>query len=83
MSILESVIYQLKVVLQGISPMIWRRLLLCGDRTIADGEWYPIIDPGDEKLPLIAQLPRFFPLSFLAATPHQCGIRIFLGLASN
>jgi hypothetical protein len=32
----EPVIYQLKVVLQGISPMIWRRLLVCGDSTIAD-----------------------------------------------
>jgi hypothetical protein len=32
----HPVIYQLKVVLQGISPMIWRRLLVCGDSTIAD-----------------------------------------------
>ena len=32
----DPVIYQLKVVLQGISPMIWRRLLVCGDNTIAD-----------------------------------------------
>jgi hypothetical protein len=29
-------IYQLKVVLQGISPMIWRRLLVSGESTIAD-----------------------------------------------
>src|SRR6266511_2473044 len=29
-------IYQLKVVLLGISPMIWRRLLVRGDSTIAD-----------------------------------------------
>ena len=36
MPIPEPVIYQLKVVLQGISPMIWRRLLVCGDSTIAD-----------------------------------------------
>ena len=28
-------IYQLKVVLLGISPMIWRRLLASGDSTIA------------------------------------------------
>ena len=35
-SIPEPVIYQLKVVLQGLSPMIWRRLLVCGDSTIAD-----------------------------------------------
>lgn len=33
---LESVIYQLKVVLLGISPMIWRRLLVHSDSTIAD-----------------------------------------------
>jgi hypothetical protein len=32
----EPVIYQLTVVLQGLSPMIWRRLLVCGDSTIAD-----------------------------------------------
>ena len=32
----DPVIYQLKVVLQDISPMIWRRLLVCGDTTIAD-----------------------------------------------
>ncbi len=32
----ESVVYQLKVVLLGISPMIWRRLLIHGDSTIAD-----------------------------------------------
>jgi hypothetical protein len=32
----DPIIYQLKVVLQGISPMIWRRLLVCGDNTIAD-----------------------------------------------
>ena len=31
----EPVIYQLKVVLQGISPMIWRRLLVCSDNTIS------------------------------------------------
>ena len=29
-------IYQLKVVLLGISPMIWRRLLVCDDSTISD-----------------------------------------------
>ncbi len=33
---LESVVYQLKVVLLGISPMTWRRLLIHGDSTIAD-----------------------------------------------
>jgi hypothetical protein len=36
MLIAEPAIYQLKVVLLGISPMIWRRLLVCGDSTIAD-----------------------------------------------
>ena len=29
-------VYQLKVVLRGISPMIWRRLLLRSDHSIAD-----------------------------------------------
>jgi len=32
----EPIIYQLKVVLLDVSPMIWRRLLVCGDNTIAD-----------------------------------------------
>jgi hypothetical protein len=32
----EPRIYQLKVVLQGISPMIWRRLLVSSDSMIAD-----------------------------------------------
>jgi hypothetical protein len=32
----EPIIYQVKVVLLGISPMIWRRLLVCGDSTITD-----------------------------------------------
>jgi type I restriction enzyme, S subunit len=36
MSTSQPVIYQLKIVLQGISPMIWRRPLVCGDNTIAD-----------------------------------------------
>ncbi len=29
-------VYQIKVVLQGISPMIWRRLLVKSDSTIED-----------------------------------------------
>lgn len=32
----EPVVYQLKIVLQGISPMIWRRLLVKSDSTIED-----------------------------------------------
>jgi hypothetical protein len=32
----EPTSYQLKGVLLGISPMIWRRLLVRGDSTIAD-----------------------------------------------
>ena len=32
----EPTIYQLKVVLLDVSPMIWRRLLVCGDSTITD-----------------------------------------------
>jgi hypothetical protein len=30
------VVYQLRVVLRGISPLIWRRLLVRGDSTVAD-----------------------------------------------
>jgi hypothetical protein len=29
-------VYQFKVVLRGVSPMIWRRILLRSDQTIAD-----------------------------------------------
>jgi hypothetical protein len=29
-------IYQLRVVLRGVSPLIWRRLLVRADTTIAD-----------------------------------------------
>jgi len=32
----EPVIYQLRVVLRGISPLIWRRLIVRSDSTIAD-----------------------------------------------
>ncbi len=32
----DAIVYQLKVVLVGISPMIWRRLQVNGDSTIAD-----------------------------------------------
>jgi len=32
----EVVIYQLRVALEGISPLIWRRLLVPGDYSIAD-----------------------------------------------
>jgi hypothetical protein len=32
----EPVVYQLRVVLRGVSPLIWRRLLLRSDSTIAD-----------------------------------------------
>jgi hypothetical protein len=29
--------YQLRVVLPGVSPLIWRRLLAPGDASVADG----------------------------------------------
>jgi hypothetical protein len=32
----EPSVYQLRVVLRGVSPLIWRRLLVRGDSTIAD-----------------------------------------------
>ncbi|MEJ7863342.1 MAG: hypothetical protein WKF90_17060 [Pyrinomonadaceae bacterium] len=32
----EVVIYQLRVILKDISPLIWRRLLVPGDYSIAD-----------------------------------------------
>ncbi len=33
---LEPVVYQLRVVLRGVSPLIWRRLLVRSDSTVAD-----------------------------------------------
>jgi hypothetical protein len=32
----EVCVYQFKVVLRGVSPMVWRRILLRSDQTIAD-----------------------------------------------
>lgn len=32
----DATIYQLRVLLLGITPMIWRRLLLCSTTTITD-----------------------------------------------
>jgi Plasmid pRiA4b ORF-3-like protein len=32
----EPVVYQLRVVLRGVSPLIWRRLLVCSESTVAD-----------------------------------------------
>jgi Plasmid pRiA4b ORF-3-like protein len=32
----EAVVYQLRVILRGVSPLIWRRLLVRSDSTIAD-----------------------------------------------
>ena len=32
----EVCVYQFKVVLRGVSPMIWRRILLRSDQTVAD-----------------------------------------------
>lgn len=42
----EPVIYQLKVVLVGISPMIWRRLLVHSDSTIAELHYILLIALG-------------------------------------
>src|SRR5438477_3271804 len=36
LTITQPVVYQLRVVLRGVSPLIWRRLLVCSDSTIAD-----------------------------------------------
>jgi Plasmid pRiA4b ORF-3-like protein len=36
LTITEPVVYQLRVVLRGVSPLIWRRLLVRSDSTIVD-----------------------------------------------
>jgi|GEM_PF-6648894 len=47
----ESVIYQLKIVLLGISPMIWPRILVSSDNTIEDLHHEPIpLMPKDDNL---------------------------------
>ncbi|MBV9171259.1 MAG: plasmid pRiA4b ORF-3 family protein [Chloroflexi bacterium] len=33
---IRSAVYQLRIVLRGISPLIWRRLLVRSDSTVAD-----------------------------------------------
>jgi hypothetical protein len=48
----EPVIYQLKVVLLGISPMIWRRLLVKSDSTIEDLHYIIQIAMGWEDIHL-------------------------------
>ena len=48
----EPVIYQLKVVLLGISPMIWRRLLVKSDSMIADLHYILQIAMGWEDIHL-------------------------------
>jgi len=37
----SAVVYQIKIVLRDCSPLIWRRLLVPGDTTIA--ELHPIV----------------------------------------
>lgn len=48
----EPVIYQLKVVLLGISPMSWRRLLVKSDSTIEDLHYILQIAMGWEDIHL-------------------------------
>jgi Plasmid pRiA4b ORF-3-like protein len=52
LTITEPVVYRLRVVLRGVSPLIWRRLLVRGDSTIADLHATPQIVLGwsDEHL---------------------------------
>jgi len=35
-STFDPAVYQLRIVLRGISPLIWRRLLVRSDSTVAD-----------------------------------------------
>lgn len=45
----EPLIYQLKVVLKGISPMIWRRILVQSDSTIVDLHYILLKPAGKPK----------------------------------
>jgi hypothetical protein len=55
-----SCIYQFKVVLRGISPMIWRRLLLRSDHSIADLHYTIQIAMGWSDTHLHRQAGEFF-----------------------
>ena len=55
-------IYQLKVVLLGGSPIIWLRLLVCGDSTIVDLHYILQIAIGWSD----DHLPRIFSLSLIS-----------------
>lgn len=48
----EPVVYQLRIVLRGVSPLIWRRLLVRSDSTIADlhGSLQLVLGWSDEHL---------------------------------
>jgi len=48
----EPINYQLKVVLLGISPMIWRRILVLSDSTIEDLHYTLQISMGWEDIHL-------------------------------
>lgn len=34
----DPVVYQLRVILRGVSPLIWRRLLVRSDSTVASSD---------------------------------------------
>jgi Plasmid pRiA4b ORF-3-like protein len=78
LTITQPVVYQLRVVLRGVSPLIWRRLLVCSDSTTADlhATLQIALDWSDEHLNRFVIHGREYGVSHLGGLgfrddPHQ------------
>ena len=56
----EAQIHQLRAVLRGISPLIWRRLLVRSDSSVAEHEIHNL---GVDRIPRRAATQRLDPVS--------------------
>ena len=70
----EPFIYQLKVVLLDVSPMIWRRLLVCDDSTITDLHYILQINMGwsDDHLNRIRIHGKQYGIARFGYHPDSC-----------
>jgi hypothetical protein len=59
-----------KIGVQGISPMIWRRLLICGDSTISDLHYIA-------RLPWDGPMTTFINFAFMASVMELPGLLAF------